>query len=170
MNRTSRVGRSRFRQSRDRSLDRPRLAEYGGDDITESGADLIAHSLQTDLRNQETDVSAGDGPCGGGGKDARRGGGSKAGGDAGRAGFRHELTGGGKRRGMPRLEDLHLTHDPVGESGRGRKVGEGIQGDHELAGFLELGLTGRATSDVGPKGRHAKAFLTIEEQFEFVRS
>jgi hypothetical protein len=71
---------------------------------------------------------------------------------------------------MPRLEDLHLQHHPVGEVRRGGEVREVFDHEEQLLGSIQLGLTLQAVGDVGPEGLHAEAYLGVEEQVDFVGS
>ena len=65
---------------------------------------------------------------------------------------------------------LHLRHQFVGKCRRRGEVRKGVEHHHQLPGLAHFGVARRALPDVGPEGRYAEAFFSVEKELDFVWS
>ena len=70
---------------------------------------------------------------------------------------------------MPRLEDVHLSHDALGERGRWREMRQLLEGQRHLTSLIHLGLTLEALANVGTQRRDAESDVAVNEKIDFVR-
>ncbi|MEO7360675.1 MAG: hypothetical protein ABI120_10120 [Gemmatimonadaceae bacterium] len=147
-----------------------RLAQRSRGDVAERGRHLILEALETNLRQQNSNVGAGNRPDGRGREETSTSRRAHTSSNPGRTALRDKS--GNRMEGgrMPRFEHLDLTHDLVGKRERRRKVWQAIKQEDNFARPIKIHLALNARTDVSPDRRHAETFFAIEKEIDLVCS